>query len=101
MRDSDDGFYDSLPNNEDGVALFRRCIEVGHGEDFWLLDPTDVGPDGEWAEYEFPPGAGVEKKYLNFFELFHNGYKKMRKERGGAGTSVLMSTSGVKVTAAY
>ncbi len=47
MRDSDAGsdlirIYGEDPDNDDYVQLFRRCVEVAAGEDFWLLDPTDV-----------------------------------------------------------
>ncbi|MFB6787406.1 SMI1/KNR4 family protein [Streptomyces olivaceus] len=85
MRDSDAGgrvieVYDSLPDNEDIVELFRRCIEIARGEDFWLLDPTDVGPDGEWAAYEFPPKYGVPEEYPNFSALFHDGYERMKED---------------------
>ncbi|MBM7438908.1 hypothetical protein JOC24_002316 [Streptomyces sp. HB132] len=82
MRDGDAGMrvteiYDSIPGNEDDVQLFRRSVEIARGEDFWLLDPTDVGPDGEWAAYEFAPKYGNPTKYPSFSALFHSGYEDM------------------------
>jgi hypothetical protein len=77
MRDSDAGprvteTYDSVPGNEGEVQSFRRSIEIAHGEDFWLLDPTDVGSDGEWPAYEFAPKYGDTTKYPRFSALFGN-----------------------------
>ncbi|MGW3565912.1 SMI1/KNR4 family protein [Streptomyces sp. NPDC000941] len=85
MRDSEAGrrvaeTYDSIPGNEDDVQLFRRSIEIARGEDFWLLDPTDVGPDGEWAAYEFAPKYGDTTKYPSFSTLFHSGYESMEED---------------------
>ncbi|MET8177025.1 SMI1/KNR4 family protein [Streptomyces clavifer] len=85
MRDSEAGrrvteTYDSIPGNEDDVQLFRRSIEIARGEDFWLLDPTDVGPDGEWAAYEFAPKYGNPTKYPNFSALIHSGYESMEED---------------------
>ncbi|MFD5137416.1 SMI1/KNR4 family protein [Streptomyces sp. NPDC058378] len=85
MRDSEAGgrvteTYASIPGNEDDVRLFRRSIEIARGEDFWLLDPTDVGPDGEWAAYEFAPKYGDTTKYPSFSALFHSGYASMAED---------------------
>ncbi|MER7792686.1 SMI1/KNR4 family protein [Streptomyces sp. NPDC097640] len=82
MRDGDAGrrvteIYDSIPGNENDVQLFRRSVEIARGEDFWLLDPTDVGPDREWAAYEFAPKYGNPTKYPSFSALFHSGYESM------------------------
>ncbi|GAA3870115.1 SMI1/KNR4 family protein [Streptomyces sedi] len=85
MRDSEAGgrviaTYDSIPGNEDEVLLFRRCVEIARGEDYWLLDPTDVGPDGEWAAYEFAPKYGDTTEYPSFSALFHSGYASMEED---------------------
>ncbi|MFJ9569216.1 SMI1/KNR4 family protein [Streptomyces bacillaris] len=82
MRDSDAGsdlirIYGEDPDNDDYVQLFRRCVEVAAGEDFWLLDPTDVGPDGEWAAYLFTPKYGDLEEFSSFSALFHDGYEDM------------------------
>lgn len=82
MRDGDAGrrvteIYDSIPGNEDDVQLFRRSLEIARGEDFWLLDPTDVGPDGEWAAYEFAPKYGNPTKFPSFSALFHSEHESM------------------------
>ncbi|WP_406152426.1 SMI1/KNR4 family protein [Streptomyces anulatus] len=85
MRDSEAGgrvadTYDSIPGNEDDVQLFRRSIEIARGEDFWLLDPTDAGPDGEWAAYEFAPKYGNPTKYPSFSALIRSGYESMEED---------------------
>ena len=85
MRDSQAGgrvieTYASIPGNEEDVALFRRSIEIARGEDFWLLDPTDVGPDGEWAAYEFTPKYGDTTDYPSFSALFHSMFESMEEE---------------------
>ncbi|MFE0030029.1 SMI1/KNR4 family protein [[Kitasatospora] papulosa] len=90
MRDGDAGIrvteiYESIPGNEDDVQLFRRSVEVARGEDFWLLDPTDVGPDGEWAAYEFAPKYGSPTKFPSFSALFLSGYDDMDDEDDDEG----------------
>ncbi|MEU1322797.1 SMI1/KNR4 family protein [Streptomyces microflavus] len=82
MRDSDAGsgvirIYGEDPANDDYVQLFRRSIEVAGGEDFWLLDPTSAGPDGEWAAYLFAPKYGDLQEFSSFSALFHDGYEDM------------------------
>ena len=56
--------------DEEPAALMRRTLKVANGEDFWLLDPTDVGPDDEWAAYLFALKYGEFKKFAGFAELF-------------------------------
>ncbi|MFD4126365.1 SMI1/KNR4 family protein [Streptomyces globisporus] len=85
MRDSEAGgrvteIYASIPGNEEVVELFRRSVEIARGEDYWLLDPTDVGPDGEWAAYEFTPKYGDTTKYPSFSALFHSGFESMEED---------------------
>ncbi|MFI8161503.1 SMI1/KNR4 family protein [Streptomyces microflavus] len=82
MRDSDAGssvirIYGEDPANDDYVQLFRRSIEVAGGEDFWLLDPTSAGPDGEWSAYLFAPKYGDLQEFSSFSALFHDGYEDM------------------------
>ncbi|MDJ1643873.1 SMI1/KNR4 family protein [Streptomyces pakalii] len=85
MRDSEGGarvteIYASISGNEEDVELFRRSIEIARGEDYWLLDPTDVGPDGEWAAYEFTPKYGDTTKYPSFSALFRSGFESMEED---------------------
>ncbi|MEU6628200.1 SMI1/KNR4 family protein [Streptomyces parvus] len=87
MRDSEaggrvTGIYASIPGNEEVVELFRRSVEIARGEDYWLLDPTDVGPDGEWAAYTFTPKYGDTTKYPSFSALFHSGLGNMEEDEG-------------------
>ncbi|MFD3792092.1 SMI1/KNR4 family protein [Streptomyces cyaneofuscatus] len=86
MRDSEDGarvieVYASIAGNEDDVSLFRRSVEIAKGEDYWLLDPTDVGPDGEWAAYEFTPKYGDTTRFPSFAAMFHSSFEDM--DEGG------------------
>ncbi|MFD3956241.1 MULTISPECIES: SMI1/KNR4 family protein [Streptomyces] len=85
MRESEAGpdliqIYGEDPDNDDYVQLFRRSIEVAAGEDLWLLDPTDVGPDGEWAAYLFAPKYGDLQEFSSFSALFHDGYEDMEDD---------------------
>ncbi|WP_089116670.1 SMI1/KNR4 family protein [Streptomyces sp. SS07] len=85
MRDSEAGgrvteIYASISGNEEVVELFRRSVEIARGEDYWLLDPTDVGPDGEWAAYEFTPKYGDTTKYPSFSALFRSGFESMEED---------------------
>ncbi|MET9049637.1 SMI1/KNR4 family protein [Streptomyces bacillaris] len=85
MRDSGAGpdliqIYGEDPDNDDYVQLFRRSVEVAAGEDLWLLDPTDAGPDGEWAAYLFTPKYGDLQEFSSFSELFHDGYEDMEDD---------------------
>ncbi|NEE61097.1 SMI1/KNR4 family protein, partial [Streptomyces sp. SID8455] len=61
--------YGEDPANDDYVQLFRRSIEVAGGDDFWLLDPTSAGPDGEWAAYLFAPKYGDLQEFSSFSAL--------------------------------
>ncbi|WP_097991356.1 SMI1/KNR4 family protein [Streptomyces sp. f51] len=85
MRDSEAGgrvteIYASISGNEEVVELFRRSVEIARGEDYWLLDPTDVGPDGEWAAYAFTPKYGDTTKYPSFSALFRSGFESMEED---------------------
>ncbi|MGW6061909.1 SMI1/KNR4 family protein [Streptomyces sp. NPDC055189] len=85
MRDGDAGrrvteVYESIPGNEDDVRTFRRFLEIARGEDFWLLDPTDVGPDGEWAAYELAPKYGAPTRCPSFSPLCHSQYESMDED---------------------
>ena len=77
LRDTDWGkeFIDIYSEDSDGndeyVTLFQRSLEITNGEDFWFLDPTETGPDGEWAGYLFTPKYGELERCAGFAELFH------------------------------
>ncbi|MFD0307199.1 SMI1/KNR4 family protein [Streptomyces sp. NPDC127119] len=83
MRDTGAGaslirLYSEEFDNAEYVDLFRRSIEIAGGEDVWLLDPTDLGPDGEWTAYVFTPKYGDLRKFTSFSTLFHHGYEAMK-----------------------
>ncbi|MEK8145955.1 hypothetical protein NKH18_46330 [Streptomyces sp. M10(2022)] len=62
---------DGADGYDDFVALFRRSLQVASGEDVWLLDPTGIGPDGEWAAYLFSPKCDDLDSCTSFAGLFH------------------------------
>ncbi|WP_261574787.1 SMI1/KNR4 family protein [Frankia gtarii] len=89
FRDTMDGagFIDLYgePRNDDEddsdmLSLFRRSLVIASGEDFWLLDPADPGPDGEWVAWEFTPKYGGLERFANFAEIFHASRVSMEQE---------------------
>ena len=88
LRDTGWGeeFIEIYSDDEDGdeeyVALFQRSLEITNGEDFWFLDPTEVGPDGEWAGYLFTPKYGEMERYAGFAALFHASRRLMEELAG-------------------
>ncbi|MFI1397939.1 SMI1/KNR4 family protein [Streptomyces sp. NPDC020681] len=85
MRDNDGGgdlidlYGEDSDQDNDYVQLFRRSLEVASGEDIWLLDPTDTGPNGEWAAYLFEPKYGELEEFASFAELFHASSRLMEE----------------------
>jgi hypothetical protein len=84
MRDTYTGgdlieVYTEESDGNEYLALFQRSLEVAGGEDCWFLDPTETGPDGEWAAYVFVPKYGQSEKYANFAELFHASRRLMEE----------------------
>jgi hypothetical protein len=69
MRDTDGGksvidiYSEDSDEDDEYVTLFQRSLEVASGEDFWVLDPTETGPDGEWAAYLFEPKYGELERF--------------------------------------
>jgi len=46
---------------EEIVEQVKPCLMVSDWSDcavYWLLDPTTIGPDGEWTVYEWATGDG-------------------------------------------
>ncbi|MBM9508669.1 SMI1/KNR4 family protein [Actinacidiphila acididurans] len=91
MRNIEDGMdlinlYAAANEGDDGgpeelLTLFRRALLIAGGEeDFWLLDPAQPGPDGEWTAYEFQPKYGEADEYPSFAELFHASKELMTAE---------------------
>jgi hypothetical protein len=64
------------------LALFRRVLLLGDGEDVWLLDPTATHPDGEWTAYQFQPSYGDYSDYSSFAELFQRSKEDMEEMLG-------------------
>ncbi|HLS33152.1 MAG TPA: SMI1/KNR4 family protein, partial [Brevibacterium sp.] len=64
-------------SDEELEQLFERVLEVASGEDVWLLDPTDVAPDGEWRAYLFEPKYGDLEEFTGFVALFERSRELM------------------------
>jgi hypothetical protein len=87
MRDTWGGkdlidLYTENPGEDDGpnveyVTVFTQSLEVASGEDFWLLDPTVTGSDGEWAAYLFEPKYGTLERFASFAGLFRGSRQLM------------------------
>ncbi|WP_280458824.1 SMI1/KNR4 family protein [Nocardia carnea] len=60
------------PDEEKLSLLFGRALAVAEGEDFWLFDPTETGPNGEWPAYLFTPKYGELEQFGSFSALFHD-----------------------------
>jgi hypothetical protein len=65
LRDARPDLYDSIreyAEPEEAAMLDRALLVSGAGDaQYWLLDPGDVGPDGEWAAHVWAswyPGFG-------------------------------------------
>ena len=81
LRDTDWGeeFIDVYREEGDAeyVAVFQRTLKVTNGEDFWFLDPTGIGPGGEWGAYLFTPKYGILERFASFAELWHQNRRTM------------------------
>ncbi|WP_084468589.1 SMI1/KNR4 family protein [Nocardiopsis trehalosi] len=94
MRDEGNGAFlielyrgeddDDDEGAEEYVALFMRALVVAAGEDYWLLDPARVGPDGEWRAYLFKPKYGDSQEFADFTALVHDSHRTMVHLGGGA-----------------
>ncbi|CAL9535313.1 hypothetical protein SUDANB171_04107 [Streptomyces sp. enrichment culture] len=61
------------------VVVFRRVLEITTGEDAWYLDPSDVGPDGEWAGYLFTPKYGELTRFSGFAALWQHNRETLER----------------------
>lgn len=82
LRDTDWGqefidIYSDDDGSDEYVAMFQRTLKVTNGEDFWFLDPTESGPDGEWVAYLFKPKYGELERFASFAELWHENRRTM------------------------
>ncbi|WP_238431696.1 SMI1/KNR4 family protein [Streptomyces cavernae] len=88
MRDTDGGsdligtYRDFSDEDDEYLKLFQLSLEIASGEDFWLLDPTQTGPDGEWAAYLYEPKYGELEEFAGFVELFHASWRDMETSGG-------------------
>jgi hypothetical protein len=83
LRDTDRGadlidIYSEYANAENEyVTLLAQSLDIAEGDAFWLLDPTETGPDGEWAACLFEPKHAEWERFASFAELFHTSRKLM------------------------
>lgn len=57
--------------------MFQRVLKITNGEDFWFLDPTESGPDCEWAGYLFQPKYGELERFASFAALWQQNRRTM------------------------
>ncbi|MCO5997695.1 SMI1/KNR4 family protein [Actinoallomurus rhizosphaericola] len=69
---------------DDYVAVFQRTLKISNGEDCWFLDPTEVGPDGEFAGYLFEPKYGELYRFASFADLFQNNRRFLQETAADA-----------------
>ncbi|WP_421107656.1 hypothetical protein [Streptomyces sp. NEAU-S77] len=72
---------------EDLCDLFRRCLlatREGDGQ-HWLLDPTDVAEDGEWAAYVWTTWAARNQRFPSFAALVAHERDLHRRVTVGEG----------------
>ncbi|WP_162186038.1 SMI1/KNR4 family protein [Amycolatopsis jejuensis] len=66
-------------HDKEVVAQVKPCLLVsapGSCAVYWLLDPTTIGPDGEWAAYEWATGDGsLPASYPSFGALVASARK--------------------------
>lgn len=93
LRDADPDLCDILresPASQEVLLADRALLISGDGDvQYWLLDPGDVSPDGEWAAYiwaSWYPGFGV--RHESFAALVDAERASFEELRGRAGRPV-------------
>jgi hypothetical protein len=95
LRDAEPETWDILRGDEDDEwddrEFMDRVLLVSEEGDaqYWLLDPGDVSPDGEWAAYVWAswyPGLG--ERYGSFAELVADERASFEELRGEEGRPV-------------
>jgi hypothetical protein len=70
---------DDVTGDDLGKVL-QRSLMIASGEDYWFLDPGQLGPGGEWAAYLLEPEYGEATRFTSFAELFHASREEMEEE---------------------
>lgn len=78
-------FGEEGEDGEDVMRLFERSLLIAAGEDVWLLDPAEVGPDGEWAAAEYQPKYGELERLRDFSALMAGSRRFMEECITNAG----------------
>ncbi|GAA4556930.1 SMI1/KNR4 family protein [Planotetraspora kaengkrachanensis] len=93
LRDADAGLWEILREHgtdEEIVLADRALLISGDGDaQYWLLDPGDVSPDGEWAAYVWAswyPGFG--DRHESFAVLVDAERASFEKLSGREGRAV-------------
>jgi hypothetical protein len=93
LRDADPQLCDGLreaATSEEAALTDRALLVSGDGDvQYWLLDPGDVSPDGEWAAYiwaSWYPGLG--ERHESFAELVDAERSSFQQLSGRAGRPV-------------
>jgi hypothetical protein len=77
-------------SGEVDLALEQCLLVTGPANgDLWLLDRSDIGPDGEWAAYYWCPGDGEgPEPYPGFSALVVEGRDEFEEDSGMEGRPV-------------
>ncbi|GAA3715938.1 SMI1/KNR4 family protein [Streptomyces tremellae] len=75
---------------EDRALMDRAVLVSGHGDaQYWLLDPGDVSPDGEWAAYVWASWyPGLSERYASFAALVASERESFEEIQGREGHPV-------------
>ncbi|WP_329459075.1 SMI1/KNR4 family protein [Streptomyces sp. NBC_01497] len=95
LRDAEPDTWEILRGEDDEDAddrefMDRVVLVSGQGDaQYWLLDPADVSPDGEWAAHiwaSWYPGLG--ERFASFAELIAEERASFERIRGQEGRPV-------------
>lgn len=69
FRDVDPGMWDAWSHDEDITEQLKRSVLLSGPADgdYWLLDASKIGPDGEWAAYWWWAGDGEDPHPFDSF----------------------------------
>ncbi|GGK16227.1 hypothetical protein GCM10010124_06030 [Pilimelia terevasa] len=87
LRDTDDAYWAEAPEEEEAAVLARTLrLSLAGDASILLLDPDDVGSDGEWAAYSLSSWSGMGPERFDSFEALmrdlYAGFHALRQPVG-------------------